>query len=1085
MSRHRLVNKGIRNAQGLPAILLFCTSACLRMMTLRDSLLLMLLAPLGCWADTLEDSSDWNSCVNDPPSCTELQMQELSLSGTIPNSLSSLTSLTTLNLGRNQLTGTIPANVVTLTNLVKLFVFGNQLTGTIPDGFSAMTDCVLLRFENNFLTGTLPPDLGTMTKLTQMRVGRNRLSGSIPAAFAALANDTLTICDNTELCGEVPVGLQLATRWPCTDEDPVGGTNIGSECAQAGGSASALVMEYDLSSGSLAATANSDSSAPDLFDFATLCPGASKAQKFVTEPESGETALLLRENAGVGLRDAGDFVGTGQQSAYTLRVRIKFPAAKDAPALARVLRVFSGADEEGLHIVSGIPRVMPHNDDGPSPLSMYGRWASLTITTEPTTDTSVYVDGVQQASFQYANWGSSLSVMSANPHIMLFHDSGQDCNDGNTADGVYLSSVQLFNRTLSAEEVAALEDVVPLVFTTPPTTSPTAGPTAGPTQSPQAAPTNAPTSPPSDAIGCAELLAMGYSTSRVYTVAPRPGGTIPPRDVYCDQETDGGGWTLMLAYQRNSSTNVALVGDTLPTRPTSGYSHWYLAEALGLSTAASVRDVRFFCTSSGHDRVMHFKTSDALVRGIALSGNQVGNAAEHWTSGFVPLADHTANLPESTISVFVEIAGGFTEFPFYANSIHHWGIRGRASRWECDDSMSSNTNTLHQVWVRLASTAPEFYDSCLVRMKWLEISDLPSMSFAEKRTAVMDSFAQVSNYTVVDLQELDSSELWEVACTDIFDSCLVARELGSAAEVRAMDFDAKRVLLIDEYVRETSIPASQVRALDRSSLWDAACIAPPIQLDPSRATQSSNYKIYSASLAADGNNSTQFTDGSCSHTKNELSWWSIDLGGNYSIQGVAITNRMDKTSGRLNDFDIRVGMHPGYSANNEACKEGLPTPAGARQMYACDYLRGRYVSINMNQNNFLQLCEVEVYAFLLSERSALTAAPTEASTNTPTQSPTIPLTESPSRSPTLPKVPHPNSENTDVLEFWKDGLDNSIQFLLNPHHTTPEVDHSAPDGSRVSRIKVIGSNRDKAVLMAHVLKKTEISENLGEIRTEF
>lgn len=85
--------------------------------------------------------------------------------------------------------------------------------------------------------------------------------------------------------------------WALSFPKPVQALTTSTGCASmhqidlksAGGSASALVMEYDLSSGSLAATANSDSSAPDLFDFATLCPGASKAQKFVTEPESGET----------------------------------------------------------------------------------------------------------------------------------------------------------------------------------------------------------------------------------------------------------------------------------------------------------------------------------------------------------------------------------------------------------------------------------------------------------------------------------------------------------------------------------------------------------------------------------------------------------------------------------------------------------------------------------------------------------------------------------------------------------------------------------------------------------------------------
>mmetsp|Transcript_48447 Transcript_48447/g.92720 ORF Transcript_48447/g.92720 Transcript_48447/m.92720 type:complete len:144 (+) Transcript_48447:3-434(+) len=143
-------------------------------------------------------------------------------------------------------------------------------------------------------------------------------------------------------------------------------------------------------------------------------------------------------------------------------------------------------------------------------------------------------------------------------------------------------------------------------------------------------------------------------------------------------------------------------------------------------------------------------------------------------------------------------------------------------------------------------------------------------------------------------------------------------------------------------------------------------------------------------------------------------------------------------------------------------------------MYACDYLHGRYVSINLNRNNYLQLCEVEVFGFLTSN------TPNPTSTNSPTESPTVP-----SRSPTTAEVPHPNSENTDVLEFWKEGSDESIEFLLNPHYTTPEVDSGAAGGSRMNRIKLVGSVHEKAMLMAHVLKKKGMSNNIGEIHNEF
>ena len=59
-------------------------------------------------------------------------MNHNSLSGTVPQSISSLASLTYLDLSSNQLTGTLPAAVTVLSSLGTLKLCSTLLSGTAP-----------------------------------------------------------------------------------------------------------------------------------------------------------------------------------------------------------------------------------------------------------------------------------------------------------------------------------------------------------------------------------------------------------------------------------------------------------------------------------------------------------------------------------------------------------------------------------------------------------------------------------------------------------------------------------------------------------------------------------------------------------------------------------------------------------------------------------------------------------------------------------------------------------------------------------------------------------------------------------------
>lgn len=145
---------------------------------------------------------------------TKLELAGNLLSGTLPETISNLSSLQVLDLSTNQITGQLPSILGNMATLRQLELFGNQFSGTIPAELANLSQLTSLTLGGNLLSGEIPPQLGNLSNLTRLWLYGNQLTGSIPATLGNLTKINYFIIGQNPLSGSIPPELgNLTKAW--------------------------------------------------------------------------------------------------------------------------------------------------------------------------------------------------------------------------------------------------------------------------------------------------------------------------------------------------------------------------------------------------------------------------------------------------------------------------------------------------------------------------------------------------------------------------------------------------------------------------------------------------------------------------------------------------------------------------------------------------------------------------------------------------------------------------------------------------------------------------------------------------------
>ncbi|CAA0821312.1 Protein kinase family protein with leucine-rich repeat domain [Striga hermonthica] len=142
-----------------------------------------------------------------------LILHNFNLSGGVPDSISSLESLTVLDLGLNYFAGKFPTAVLNLSKLEYLDLSQNYFAGVIPVGIGQLESLRYLDLGANSFTGDVPPAIGNLKQLRTLYLYQNLLNGSYPVEISNLENlETLELAFNRFTPAAIPPEFGRLTK---------------------------------------------------------------------------------------------------------------------------------------------------------------------------------------------------------------------------------------------------------------------------------------------------------------------------------------------------------------------------------------------------------------------------------------------------------------------------------------------------------------------------------------------------------------------------------------------------------------------------------------------------------------------------------------------------------------------------------------------------------------------------------------------------------------------------------------------------------------------------------------------------------